>query len=101
MAIRSGPQGTHLLIYDEASRNGQGRTVYGWKGNQAVAINPDPPDEEILTAMAALDDTGTFHWWVLFHLVRKAFYALLTLGILVMGIIIFSKRHKNSDAQVE
>ena len=93
MAVRSGPQGTHFLIYDVASRNGQGRAVYGWNGNQVVALSPDPLDEEILTAMAALDETGTFHWWVLFHMVRTAFYALLILGILVTGIINFSKRH--------
>lgn len=99
MAIRPGPDGTHLLIYDgSAGPSNQTRSAYRWDGKQILAITPDQPEEEIIAAMAARDDTGTFHLWLIYQLARIPFYALLMLVMIVMGIIVFIK-HRNKQRQ--
>jgi len=44
-------------------------TVYAWNGTGLSEIAPAKIDEEILSAMAARDDAGTFPQWVLYYLV--------------------------------
>jgi len=69
-----------LVVYDGA-RGPQNvvRDAYAWNGHALVRDAPDTQDARLLTAMAAFDDTGTFHdwlrWWMLSKLVAVVFAA--------------------------
>lgn len=97
MAISPGPDDTHLLIYDGSAGPGNlTRSAYRWDGKQILAITPNQHEEEIIAAMAASDDTGTFHLWMIYQLARIPFYALIILVMIVTGGIVFVKRRKNT-----
>lgn len=60
-----------LIIYDATRWPGSRiliNKVYAWNGRSLSEIAPARTDEEILAAMAARDDAGTFPKWVVYYL---------------------------------
>jgi hypothetical protein len=90
LAVRPEAHPARLLIYDGASRFDQKLTlnlVYAWNGEELVESTPDATDRQILSAMAARDDTGTLNQWVIYWLLRwpvRIGYALLFILIWVL-----------------
>ena len=71
VGVRSESGRAHLIIYDGSGWPSQMRTVrdvYAWHGDKWFEMTPTETDMEILSAMAARDDTGTFHQWVIYYL---------------------------------
>jgi hypothetical protein len=62
-------------------------TVYAWDGKSLSEIAPARTDEEILSAMAARDDAGTFPEWVIYRVlawpVRLVYASLFVAAALV------------------
>jgi hypothetical protein len=71
VAVNSTTQPTRVLIYDRLGGaypppNG----VFAWNGQAMGQVPPAALDEEILDAMAATDDTGTWNLWAGLRLVH-------------------------------
>jgi hypothetical protein len=70
VGVRNESGRARLIIYDATRWPGQ-RTlvnaVYAWDGNKLSETTPAEADKEILSAMAARDDAGTFPEWVIYY----------------------------------
>jgi hypothetical protein len=66
LAVRGEAGAARLLIYDGSRR--PVRAVYAWGGEKLSEVAAAGIDEEILSAMAARDDTGDFHRWVIYRM---------------------------------
>lgn len=80
LAARRDTTRMRLVVYDGACGSPNVvRDAYAWNGHALVRDAPDTQDELLLTAMAAVDDTGTFHdwlwWWISSKLIAVAFAA--------------------------
>ena len=76
----------HLLIYDGASRQ-RINAVFAWDGEKMREIEASSLEREILSAMAARDDTGSWHRWVMWSLASTfllPIYCLVAGGILIL-----------------
>lgn len=75
-----------LIIYEGADwpdRKGAINAVYEHNGNGLVETTPTAADQEILTAMATCDDTGSLNQWVVYSLIAwplRIIYILLFVG---------------------
>ena len=74
----------HLLIYDGASRQ-HIRAAYVWDGGKMSEIKPSDLEHEIISAMAARDDTGGWNTWVLWRLTSTI---LLPIYLVAGGVLI-------------
>jgi hypothetical protein len=87
VAIRNDSGKARLLIFD-ATDNTKPRVkaVYAWDGQKMVQVPPRDIDGEILAAMAARDDAGSWNNWALY----RAFSLPLLIGyyLLVIGVVI-------------
>jgi hypothetical protein len=89
IAIRNESGGDRLLVFDgthmlPGSSSAPASLVFAWNGQQMVNAQPTDLDHDILTALATRDDSGTFHYWILYEFVRLpvlAVYYLLLAGI--------------------
>lgn len=71
MGVRNESGRARLIIYDATGWPEQRtmvNTVYAWNGTSLSEIVPAKADKEILSAMAARDDAGTFAEWVIYYL---------------------------------
>lgn len=71
VGVRNESGRARLIVYDGTGWPAQKRTVrdvYAWQGDKWFEMTPTEAEMEILSAMAARDDTGTFHQWVIFYL---------------------------------
>jgi hypothetical protein len=84
IGVRSDDGGTRIIIYD-GSRGPSQRVnaVYGWSGQGLSRVAPSDSDSLILSAMRAYDDTGSFHYWVLYKLMRLPLFIILLLGMVI------------------
>jgi len=76
----------HLLIYDGASRQ-RINAVFAWDGERMHEIEASSLEREILSAMAARDDTGGWHDWVIWSLASEyllPIYCLVAGGVLII-----------------
>jgi hypothetical protein len=91
LAVHEEGGAARLLVYDGVERNPPVRAVFAWGGGRLVEVAPGALELEILDALAAYDDTGTFNERVfrsLIGAVRLVVYYLLLLvlaGILLWG----------------
>jgi hypothetical protein len=90
-----------LIIYD-ATRWPGSRTlidkVYAWNGNGLSEIAPARTDEEILSAMAARDDAGTFPEWVIYYLL--AWPGRLVYASLFVAAALVYRRYRRDERLV-
>ncbi|HEX6625682.1 MAG TPA: hypothetical protein VF064_18340 [Pyrinomonadaceae bacterium] len=94
LAVHEQGGAARLLVYDGTERRPPVRAVYAWSGGRLVEATPDAFDIEILDALAAYDDTGTFNERVfrsLISAVRFVAYYLLLLAL--AGIMLWGKLH--------
>jgi len=69
-AIRSAENGARLLIFDHTIEGTPIRQVFSWDGKQMVQVQPSLADEEILKALSARDDAGSWNNWALYRTLR-------------------------------
>jgi hypothetical protein len=110
VAIRSEPGGSRLLVFDgtgiervggQAWRNVLDhlfieRAVFVWNGQGMSQSRPSTEDREILSAMAARDDAGTWNFWGIYRFLSLPFlivYYLLMTTILIF--IVVRRRSQN------
>lgn len=87
VAIRNDSGKARLLIFDGTDdTKGRVKTVYAWNGEKMTSASPRDIDNEILAAMAARDDAGSWNNWALY----RAFALPLLIGyyLLVIGFVI-------------
>ncbi len=83
VGVRNESGRARLIIYDATRWPGPSseiRKVYAWNGKSLDEIAPTRTDEEILSAMAARDDAGTFPDWVIYRVLAwpgRLLYAAL------------------------
>jgi hypothetical protein len=91
IAIRPDSSGDRLLVFDHNTQGEPLRHAYAWNGKQLVQVEPSAADQEILAALSARDDAGTWNQWVLFRSFGKplilGFYLLVvTVGLIILGL---------------
>jgi hypothetical protein len=82
VAIRNETGGARLLIFDHTTEGKRIRQVFAWDGKQMVQVEPSTADQEILAALSARDDAGSWNDWAL--------YRSLSLPILVAYYVLFA-----------
>ncbi len=80
---------TSMAIESWAASLKNGMSVYVWEGGQIVVVSPSAADRELLSALEARDDYGSYPAWVAFRLIKYAaligFYIIL---VCVAGLIL-------------
>jgi hypothetical protein len=90
VAVRNDAGHARLIIYD-GTRWSAGKisvnAVYAWNGSSLAETAPTETDKEILSAMAARDDAGTFPEWVIYYVLawpsRLVYVSLFVVAALV------------------
>ena len=91
--IVSSPGGARLIIYDHIFDHKPPRSsVFAYDGRRMARVTPSEGDLEILAAMAARDETGTFEAWMLFQILSLPALACYYLLLAFAGWKLFSKR---------
>lgn len=86
---------TRLLIYDGASYPDPVRAAFGWNGEKMVETSPSYLEREIISAMAAHDDSGGWNERVIRNLFLKgALFAYYVVLAIVIGAIAFRRQQK-------
>lgn len=85
VAVISESRPAHVIVYDHIFDHKPSRSlVYVYDGKTMVQQPPSENDSEILAAMGAVDETGTYERWVLFQILAVpalvCYYALLILA---------------------
>ncbi len=95
VAIRNEIGGARLLIFDHTTEGKPVRQVFAWDGKQMVQVQPSAPDQEILAALGARDDAGSWNDWALYRSltlpILVGYYVLLA-GIVGLLIILRHRR---------
>jgi hypothetical protein len=95
-AIRNESDKSRLLIYWGGMRQPENSTsVYVWNDERIIEIAPNDADREILSAMEARDDAGTFHQWVTFRAIKNL--AQVGYYILLAAIVFFVYRKSRNN----
>lgn len=93
VAIRDEVGGARLLVFDHTIEGKPVREVFAWDGKQMIQVQPSAADQEILAALSARDDAGSWHDWALYR--SLVLPILVTYYILLAGIVGFSiLRHR-------
>ncbi len=93
VAVRNESDHARLMIYDGTRWPGEKiavNAVYAWNGSKLVETAPADTDKEILLAMAARDDAGTFPQWILYYLVAWP-SRLVYVSLFVVAAILYRK----------
>ena len=87
VAIGPDSRGDRLLLFDHTTKGKTIRQAYGWNGTQMVQVEPSVADQEILAALSARDDAGSWNQWALFRTLAKplllGFYLLIVIAVLI------------------
>ena len=98
VAVRNEMGHARLIVYD-GSMGPSNRTVvnavYAWDGRKLSETAAAPADKEILSAMAARDDAGTFNQWVLYYLVKWPL-RLVYVSLFVVAALLY-RRHSRVE----
>ena len=89
MAIVNENQGAKLVVFDGTRRAFEPvRAVYQFNGNKMVEISDTALEGEILSAMFAHDDAGTWNIWAVYRTFYRwiyvAYYSCAGLMILLL-----------------
>ena len=92
-AIRNESGKARLLIFDGTKGGAPVQAVFEWDGQKMAQVTPSDVDHQILSAIAARDDAGTWTDWGLYRAfslpLLLSYYSLL-IGI-VIGVLL---RHR-------
>ena len=98
VAVRNEMGRARLIVYD-ASMGPINRkvvnAVYAWDGHKLSETAAAPADKEILSAMAAREDAGTFNQWVLYYLVKWPL-RLVYVSLFVVAALLY-RRHSGVE----
>jgi len=98
VGVRNESGRARLIIYDATRWSGE-RTlvnaVYAWNGKSLSEVAPARTDQEILSAMAARDDAGTFPEWVLYYLL--AWLGRLVYASLFVTAALVYRRYRRAE----
>src|SRR5262245_32393814 len=96
-AIHSENNKARLLVYDGASHKLPLRAAYEWNGEKLVEVKPASVEEEILSAMAAHDDTGGWNERAVFRPFKRALYlgAYYIVLIAAVAIALYKKLRRS------
>lgn len=84
VGIRGQGNQTRLIVYDHMNLPGPPMSaVFAWNGEKLAQINPSGEDQEILRAMGARDDAGSFTIWAAYRTLRVP---ALTVYYILWGI---------------
>ena len=100
VAIRNEISGARLLIFDHTTEGKPIRQVFAWDGKQMVQVEPSAADQEILAALSARDDAGSWNDWALYRslmLPILAGYYVLLAGIVGLFSILRHRRKIQSE----
>ena len=103
VAVRGGASGARLLVYDGARWRGREltppvRAVYAWDGEKLAEVGPAEIDTEILSAMEARDDTGTFDWWITYRLLTWPVRVVYGLSFVLVSLLYI--RHRRAERKL-
>ena len=93
VGVRNESGRARLIIYDATRWPGERtlvNSVYAWNGNSLAEIAPTVADQEILSAMAARDDAGTFPEWIIYRLLAWP-GRLLYASLFVAAALVYRK----------
>ena len=97
MAVRAEGGRDRLLIFDGLRHSPALRKAFVWTGTKVEQLDVSALDEDIVNAMAARDDAGTFSTWVAFQLITLS---LLTVYYLIVGAyFLWSHTQKGAPTQ--
>lgn len=101
-AQKSSAGGARLLVFDGVQQNNIPtsiiKTVFAWDGQRMVEVPLSDNDKEILSAMAAHDDAGTFAYWSLYTVFRWP--VLIVYGLLLIVGAMLCRRFLYTKAQL-
>lgn len=100
VAIRNDPTGARLIIFDgthapPGSSAPPTRTVFAWNGTRLAEVPHTDSDHEILSALAARDDSGTFNDWVLYDFIRVPFLICYYILLAALASWLLYRRKNN------
>ena len=98
VAVRNDLGQARLIVYDGSMGPGKKivvNAVYAWDGHKLSEAAPMKADQEILSAMAARDDAGTFNQWVLYYLVKWPL-RLVYVSLFVVAALLY-RRHSRVE----
>lgn len=91
VGIRNSPDRVSLVVYQPGGREfAATEAVFAWSGEKMLQVPPSSADQELLTAMAAREESGTFNQWALFRLLKTPMMVLYYL--LLLSLIAFRYR---------
>ena len=101
VAIRPDSRGDRLLLFDHTRKGKAVRQAYAWNGSRMVQIEPSLADQEILAALSARDDAGSWNRWALFRTFAKplllGFYLLVVIAVFITLRLGKAGRNLNMD----
>jgi hypothetical protein len=83
LALRAG----RVLVFDAINQKSPSGVVYAWDGHELKPARPDAAEADLLRAMAAVDDGGSYNSWTIYFLARPVIACLLlVLLVLASGL---------------
>jgi len=99
VAIRNEIGGARLLIFDHTTEGKPIRQVFAWDGKQMVQVESSIADREILAAMSARDDAGSWNNWALYRSLKipilVSYYILLAA---ILGLFIIRRHRRKAES---
>jgi hypothetical protein len=89
------PTNSRLLIYDGASHQPQLRAAFAWNGAKLVQTEPSDLEREVISGMAAHDDTGGWNERALRPLLRSAYRGFYYFALVVALVVVLFKRYRH------
>lgn len=97
VAIREEAGRSRFLVFDHTAQGAPTRQVFVWNGNSMTEIEPSLSDQEILSALGARDDAGSWNDWALYRSLRVPALFLYYLVLLVsLGAWLTIRHRRNS-----
>jgi hypothetical protein len=99
MAVREDTGGARLLVW-EGVRTESGRRitpvslVYAWRDGKLSEVEAVAVDREILSAMRARDDAGTWMEWVIYRMLKWP--SRVIYGLLIIAAAMLYRRHRRA-----
>jgi hypothetical protein len=90
---------SRLLIYDGATRQPYLRAVFAWNGAKLAETQPSDLEREIISAMAAHDDTGGWNERAFRPLLREAQLFAYYFALAIIVAVVLFKRYRSRVAR--